>query len=344
LLPDRYYWLEVSNDTTLLTPPSCYWVWTQLNPASSVGNKYSVAGSVANGYPPGSEKQADQAFCLNTSFVAMDTLPPRVRACCTCGSPPVCDELTLKECTDGTSHWQAAQDTCGGGFTCPSKPPTNDSCLTAPVVTSGSYGFQDFCAGTDGYNPVTTDFGTSAMLNDIWYKYYVPNDPTKNDATEKCTVVADICPSGLSFDSMVAIYHDKLNHTVCPCPLDGATGAATLIMAADENCTENAVGGPAFVTSDGPDPEHPATKAKPGWCYTIRVGGFPGPNDEGIGQLDISCGPLFCGDNLKDSTEACDGTDDDACPGGCRPPGAPAPRRLHVRLRSCRNRSASGLE
>ncbi|MDO8631618.1 MAG: hypothetical protein Q7R41_14120, partial [Phycisphaerales bacterium] len=73
--------------------------------------------------------------------------------------------------------------------------------------------------------------------------------------------------------------------TICPpCPLTAAISAATIAgRAQDESCTGAAVGGAGIWSS----PDQLFRDAKPGECFLIRIGSFPG--SRGTSSTTISC-------------------------------------------------------
>jgi hypothetical protein len=315
---NQCYWLEVSNNT----PDSgnvtlCEWGWLRLAADDDAGNRYAAAGNAFDGYRAGSEVHWDQAFCLDSTFAA-GGCGDRTRACCSCAGACTVDEL--EACVQQDFQWSVDSDPldpCGIGFSCPGAP-ANDLCANAEEVPVGTFSFNTGCAGTDGPNPVETDFGSDGLLKDLWYFFTVPNNPAINDATESCTLIASMCGTGTAarsaayFDTMIAVYHNPNAPTVCPCPgdlveqedwkVDGNGDADG--WAVDENCFKQAVGGPGFIFHAG---------AKPGECYTIRLGGFPGNDDAGTGTIDLSCGATFCGDGRRNGNEDCDLLDTDLC-------------------------------
>ncbi len=292
------YWLEIANDTGV-TPAGCYWTWMRLGADSPDGNRYSASGDGASGYVAGSESQWDLAWCLNTNVLAGGGGPAE-RACCPCVG--VCDVTDLETCNGTDSTFDVSSPACGACAAIPA----DDDCGDASEVPVGTYVFNTGCLTTDGFNPVTTDFGEDPILKDKWFHFTVPAGTPGGE----CDLLASMCGTGAAadasspFDSMIAIYTDTQNPDQCPCPLDAATHDRTFVVAQDENCYKDAVGGPSFAEIRG---------AQAGQCYTIRLGGFPGGDDAGTGNVNISCGPAFCGDGRRNGIEACDGNDRGVC-------------------------------
>jgi len=316
MVPGATYWLEIANDATISGPPKCLWYWSQKLQTSSA---YSFGGSSA-GYEPGFEQPFDLVFC--TQFgLSPSEVGPLVGACCFCNG--TCQQKTLADCDNATGIWHIETANCGS-VTCPTGPPANDSCANSPITLPdvGSYFYEDQCATTDGYGPIPNQgFADSQIDFDVWYKYVTPT---------ACNLRVDMCPTGLRFDSMFAVYHNPSNPTVCPpCPLmigkfcmggtnhaasctvdancpggackDGpAISAATLGgMGQDETCTGQAVGGPGFWVAL----EQIGRLSVPGECFIFRMGSFPGAR--GRGTFIVSgCGvqPTLPSTPLADST------------------------------------------
>jgi hypothetical protein len=325
LLPNTCYWIEVSNDTGP-TPEQCHWAWSRLDPDGARGNDHAAAGDFAAGYGPGSERQWDHAFCLNTPFGA-GGCGVAERACCTCGG--MCSTKTLDDCDAAGAQWNVNNDSCDA-FTCPGPPP-NDDCAEAIDVPVGSYSTNTNCATTDGvpFCPnLCYDVG-----DDLWFRYEIlPNVPGGH-----CDLTASMCGSGsgvdeTGYDAALAVYSD------CDCET-ATTSGNNLIGYGDDTCYGNqAAGGAGHV--ELPDRE-------PG-CYLIRVGGW-NDNEHGVGSVSITCGPPYCGDGRHQASykvcsgdagracadnnnctgagtcitkaESCDGADSAACPvgWGCNP-------------------------
>ncbi len=311
LSPNGCYWLELTNNTPdSPTTELCEWGWLRLDENSSAGNRYAAAGNALNGYSPGSEFHWDQAFCLNTDF-APGGCGVRQRACCACGQ--TCILTDLETCSNADSNWQVESDTCGWPFECPDLP-TNDDCAGAEAIQVGTYGVNTSCATTGGPNPIVTELATTPIEDDLWYFFTV----SSNLPEAQCELMVSLCGTGntqdgsASFDTLIAVYRDPDNPKVCPCPANaseqeyfrvGINGAAPG-WAVDENCYRPPAGGSGFGLIPG---------AQPGECYTIRVGGYVGDDYVGTGLLDISCGPVFCGDGRRNGTEQCDGLDTGIC-------------------------------
>jgi hypothetical protein len=269
LTPGAVYWLEVSNDVSE-SVATCNWFWMQ---KTVTENSLSFGGD-ENGYGPTFEVAAEQAFCTNFTFTA-STIGSLNGACCTCDGN--CSLRTLSDCANNNGVWDITENSCAG-VSCPVGAPANDNCASGPpTIVDGIYTVNNQCATTDGFGPIPSDFGGSQLDFDVWYYYIAPTS---------CNLVVSECASGLRFDSMLAVYHNPSNPTVCPpCPLDSATSAATLAgIGQDESCTGEAVGGPGIWTSQ----DQILRNAQAGECFLLRIGSFPG--SRGTATLAVSCG------------------------------------------------------
>jgi hypothetical protein len=272
LTPGQVYWLEVSNDPTISGPPLCVWFWSQRQQTSST---YSFT-SDDDVYRPGFESPFDNAFCTNFP-IQPSVLGTQPGACCTCGN--ACSEKTLSECDYISGFWDITRTTCAG-VTCPAIP-TNNNCVDGPTIITGRLStFDNQCATTDGYGPIATDYGSSQIEGDLWYYYTAPVN---------CDLTIDTCFTPWGFDTILAVYHEPDNPTVCPpCalladPNGSQISSATLAgIGQDESCTP-AVGGGGRWNSL----YEIGRPALPGECFLIRVGGFDGYR--GTGVLSVNC-------------------------------------------------------
>lgn len=269
MTPGQIYWLEVSNDVSE-SLQTCNWFWMQ---KTVTPNSLSFGGD-NDGYAPTFETAAEQTFCTNFTFTA-STIGSLNGACCTCDGN--CSLRTLNDCAINNGVWDITRNSCAG-VTCPVGAPANDNCAAGPpTITDGIYTINNQCATTDGFGPIPSDFGGSQLDFDLWYYYIAP---------VSCNLEVSECASGLRFDSMLAVYHNPTNPTVCPpCPLDAATSEATLAgIGQDESCTGDAVGGPGVWVAQ----DQILRNAQAGECFLLRIGSFPG--SRGTATLSISCG------------------------------------------------------
>ncbi len=250
----RSYWLKVGNNSDSSTF-TCVWHWSQLSSSSFSGNRYAVRGSHIYA--------ADQAFCLDIDLGANG---PVLQPCCQCDGS--CEVVSLADCDLVEGTWFVGADFCSA-VVCPVGPPSNDDCAAGMLpIVDFSAEFNTNCATTDGYNPVDTELGLTDIDNDIWFSYVL-------DPEWDCQLSFD---SFSFFDSVIAVYYDPNNPTVCPCPTN-ETEALTLVGASDE-FWPGVIGGDGFVSVPG------ECSSDPG-CYTIRIGGFEG--DKGVGYVYVNC-------------------------------------------------------
>jgi hypothetical protein len=279
------YWLEVANNTDMLTGETeptentCYWHWAYLE--YGIGNDYALMGTDDRpqdqgggiGYLPDSPsaRQTDLWFCLGSANGPLDFTAPDTPTggCCLCDGTCVPDQTLAHFDGDLIGVWRLT-DNCEN----PCAAVTGDWCYDAIVVPGDGlfYGFDTTCATP----PWCGDIPCSFITNDIWYQY-----------TTTCTgrLVVSMCATGDSsgsFDSILGLYSDRSG--TCSCPYPGATPISGY---KDENCN-GIVGGGAGIDS--------SNIVYPGECWLIHVGGFklwPGV-DSGGGLIDIACIPLDC--------------------------------------------------
>jgi hypothetical protein len=271
LTPGLTYWLEVSNAPTISWPTDCVWFWSQRQRTSST---YSFTGG-DYGYEPGFEAPFDNTFCTNFP-IQPSVLGSQPGACCTCDNG--CSEKTLSDCDYISGFWDITRITCAG-VTCPAAP-TNNNCVDGPtIITDGLYTFDNQCATTDGYGPIDTEYGLSQIEGDLWYYFTAP---------VSCVLTIDTCATGLSLDTVLAVYHEPDNPTVCPpCalladPNGSQISSATLAgIGQDESCTMMNGGGLWISLYEI------GRSALPGECFLIRVGGFS--SSRGTGVLSVDC-------------------------------------------------------
>jgi len=266
VLDGRTYWIEVVND--LSDFPDCYWRWWQLDEFSLEGNHYSAVGSNSF-YGFNSVSTSALAFCLDIDF----TLPPApVKPCCIC-TDGTCENLNFTDCKNAQGAFNDPDCVATNGVSCPGGAPANDSCNTPEMIDSIPFitSTNNFCATTDGFNPIKTEFGEDALDNDIWYSY----TPIGDD----CHLTASMCASGVSYDSVLAIY--TRGTEVCPCPTDRETHLTTFLKASDDGCTAGAVSGAGYIQIE----------ARADVCYTIRVGGWAPGDSKGTGVFLFTCPP-----------------------------------------------------
>ena len=312
LVPGECHWLEVTNDTTQL-PADCNWYWAVMGADAPIGNRYSASSGEFSKYEAGAQRGWDLGFCLN---IIMDAgCGDIIRACCECETGD-CSESTIETCRTNSGDFEVEELFCpaataassAGGFACANGPAANDDCEQAFVVEAGTVNFNNFCGSTDGYNPIPTAVGGhSPLTNDFWYEFTPKID---------CRLRADGCliPNNpFGFDSMIAVYTDDSQPDgVCTCPTNFAISEATLLGAGDDNCHGRGFSGAGFVEVD----------AFANRCYLIRVGGWDHNTrgSSGQGTFDITCGVPVCGNDLREGFigEECDGIDDDNCPDACQ--------------------------
>ncbi|UCC30486.1 MAG: hypothetical protein JSU86_20095 [Phycisphaerales bacterium] len=276
------YWLEVANNTDTLagevdpTRNRCYWHWARTTPA---GNVYCAGGtddreSAGDGYPLGSAKSADLAFCLGGTSGGLDFDPPPAApgGCCECGTHTCNAGWVFETCAAPGVFWDLTNSECGGACV---DPPWDDCATDTKSISDGLYAFDSSCATRDG--PGFPAGPGSAFGADLWFAY-----------TATCTgrLIASLCATGLQYDSWVAVYHDDGNPTVCPCPGDST---AFQVDHSDEGCNGIYDGGPGLLDS---------IVTFPGWCWLIRVGGYhtddPDLAARGRGFLDVACETVAC--------------------------------------------------
>ncbi len=304
LTPGATYWLEVNNETNnpAIQDPNCLWFWMQVD---SAYNDYSASGTEW-GYGLVAARTGDYAWCLD---VAVTTPPAPERACCDCLGG--CANTTKRDCDDAGNSWRV--DHLCQSFTCPFTAPANDNCvdvLAGPSVGEDFYDWDNHCASTDGPNPVPTEFGAGGMAKDVWYKFV-------SDCPANSEMVFTTCLSGTAggggLDSIIAVYHNNANPTVCECPT--TTTQPSLLwpdgLGNDEGCFGLIIGQGGLITSDWNDP---TDNVNPGDCFLVRVGGFAGGGSEqGAGTLVIACSPVCrggpCGPDflMKSADDVCIG-------------------------------------
>lgn len=277
LTPHEVYWLEVSNDVTDALP-TCSWFWKQkTRPPTSYSYQRIPYQS-----PPGYPVPGDNVFCLNAAFTPIPT-EVLVGACCTCDE--TCTDETLSHCQNKNGIWDINELTCDGAV-CPGVP-ANDNCVDGPpVLTAGSYIASNYCATTDGFGPIPTDYFPTKgdqIESDLWYTFISPST---------CDLTVNECQTGNQFDSMLAVYMNcppgspaGCDRTACPpCPLDQETSWATLAgYGQDESCTSFFVGGAGYWQAS----QQIGRNALAGECFLIRVGGYA--SSQGAATLDIDC-------------------------------------------------------
>lgn len=176
-------------------------------------------------------------------------------------------------------------------FTGPFSGPVNDDCVDAIAVNDGDTHFSTVGATTDGPDEPTVcvfEFGTSQVLDDIWFCY---------EATCSGTVVASLC--GSTYDTKLAAYDG------CDCP-----PAQAAIVCSDDDCSFNELD------------SRVEFEAAEGQSYMIRIGAFD-TGIQGNGFLALRCDdqPLCevaegdCFDGDANTTPGCD--DPDCCATVC---------------------------
>jgi len=269
------YWLEIANTLDGV----CSWSWQTVD---TQNNDYSASGG-AGQYGPSSARSRDMAFCLSTDF---DPGPQPVHYCCACDG--TCAEKTLRDCQTDISRWRVG-DSCSDTV-CEAGPPPNDLCgpvadMVITPVLAGTVRFDNTCSNADGINSqLQSESGAVAQISgDIWYTYI---------ATDSGTVTFSTCPVGAAagggIDTILAVYRDDTNPTVCSCNASDAEMIARTAWyteppapanTADENCDGVLDGAGGFISGE----------ASAGDCFLIRVGGFPGQgSEEGAGTITIT--------------------------------------------------------
>jgi len=312
----RVYWIEFVNNTDF-GEQGCNW-WTG-TAAAGEGNGILLSDTglglplAERVYTQEDVVALDFPFCMNLPF---EPPPTPERACCSCGPPAACTVATLEEClgeVGGTVpglgvEWVLDQLTCDLPYECPGVP-ANDLCANAFVVSDGKHNFRNRCAETDGPTPVQClvnvptdpptppETNSTPFLRDVWFKY-----------TASCTgqLRVSTCDREQYLDSVLAVYHDPGSATLCPCPTDASLQVGLCSDDDTETCE-------MFQSSS-----ELSLAVTAGNCYTIRVGGFDGAQDEG--RLTLQCAPTgsadpSCGNNVVDGGEDCDGTANGNCPG-----------------------------
>ncbi len=261
LLTDgRAYWLEISNHPTNDDSPYCHWHWAQLTSQSPTANGYSTRG-FNYGYEFGTEQGVDLAFCLDVPIVT-GALGPVQHPCCSCDG--TCQVSTLDECNQIDGQWHAVADSCTDAG-CQSGPPPNDDCATpVEIAWHDHLSFSTHCATTDDFDPVLTEAGPRTIENDVWFNFN----------SNGCPVVVHTCEP-TDFDSVIAVYQDTANPTVCSCPMD-STNSVTLVAASDAGCADRK--GSYVYLGD-------FNRGLVPGCFTIRVGGSNGK--VGWGRISI---------------------------------------------------------
>ncbi|MBI1825415.1 MAG: hypothetical protein HY287_05625 [Planctomycetes bacterium] len=255
------YWLEVQNFTNPSVGGSrfCDWFWVQASPATE-GNGFLLQ-DFDHRYTLGeAQAGADLAFCLNIAIEA----PPSMHPCCTCPDrtptgEPLCVMRSLADCRTVGGDWRIDAADCGA-VSCRTGADAGDTCAGAiPVTESGTYPFNNFCSTTDG--PTTTICtGSASVGRDIWFRYM----PTCSGS-----VTIDLCGYDETFDSVLSVYHDPANPTVCPC----STDSSIEVWCSDDDCIlERSTSKLEFGVYHGD-------------CYTIRISGYHG--NEGYGEMVV---------------------------------------------------------
>jgi hypothetical protein len=187
----------------------------------------------------------------------------------------------LYDCSVNNGVWDITATTCAG-VNCPIGAPAHDDCNQAIPITVGSYTINNQCATTDGL-AIDSDFGGSQLDYDLWFEFTAP---------AACDLVLSECPTGLRFDSMIAVYSNcqegepgACDTQVFPaCPLTAALNAAHLAgIGQDESCTGVAVGRPGIWKAS----EQIGRNAIAGEKFLFRIGSFPG--GRGTANLSIDC-------------------------------------------------------
>ena len=297
LFPGIPYFLEIKANTDrpfgaeAPGPNECSWFWSESN-GSLANDNYSMAA--LGGYTRSSVSTFDCAFCLPDPL-ARTTAP--LGACCDCGFLG-CLEVPFSDCTNNDFNGGGAGDlwrpgeTCSGQ--CPNSEPFGSDCATealevcdnqsfaAGECPAGSLeppiAFDNRCAGTDGPSPEPTEFGESLMEADLWFNYVTT-----------CTgrVLVSNCVN-TTFDTVIGLYWDPTNPTVCPCPSD--PGFTRIGTTHDGGCSVGFIGAVA---------DQLVQDKEIGTCLTVRVAGWGDPDEsepseEGQGQFTIDCLEQSC--------------------------------------------------
>jgi hypothetical protein len=187
-----------------------------------------------------------------------------------CSDPVCCNQVCDADVFCCESTWDVLCIQTAFGI-CNAAPPVpaNDSCAIAYLVTDGTTDFANLGATTDG-PPISGCGLIVGVESDIWFCY-----------TATCTGVAIMSLCGSAYDTTVAVYPG------CACPTTDP------LVCGDDDC--------GFALDSRVT--HPVLA---GDTLTIRVGGYPGNNEQGPGQLTIICGPD------ADNSQAC-GPGNGAC-------------------------------
>ncbi len=215
--------------------------------------------------PDGARPEQEGQLCLGSGSIAS------VGGACNGGAPNGLLEAG-EECDDGDDT--VPTDGCNGCLLTCDVTPDPEAGDGAKVIGNGLFSFDNTCAPSDGSPLVLTDYGDTDINNSVWFHY-----------TATCTgrVIVSACATGVvrsSFDSVLALYRDPGNPTSCICP--GTSSQFLDGIGADENCNGNVTGQAGFLVRT----------TEPGWCWTVRIGGWAG--DFGIGLLDVDCQPFAC--------------------------------------------------
>ena len=149
--------------------------------------------------------------------------------------------------------------------------PSNDDCANAKAVGEGGYAFGTVGATTDGpLEPRLCEFYTDIDVgSDIWFRY-----------TSSCDGVATASLCGSRYDTKMAIYDTGR------CPVTESAAACN-----DDFCDARSM-------IDFP--------VRPNRAYLIRVGGYF--DDQGNGELLLTCVDDCDRNDIDDATELADGT------------------------------------
>ena len=277
------YWLSVAE---LVKPGMnrCSLLWQT---ADAIHDDLTVVRDFQQ--PGRSVGYGDMAFCLDSGVHAGGCGAPE-GYCCSCEG--TCSDKSFRDCRATNDDWHL------GGVcadvppeVCQTDPPVNDHCEVVaapgfPTMTESSdwCEFDNFCADTDGVNPVRTERNDAVQIEgDVWFKYIAPA------VSGELWVHSGRQTGGGAFDSVLAVYHDPENPEECVCPSDAAEHEAWLMWtcedwrgrASDDDRLPFATGG--FV--DGP--------LDPGGCYMIRIGGKLGSvGSRGHGTTGAGMAPV----------------------------------------------------
>ncbi len=282
------YWLEIHNTTDVPTGNTCNFYWAEDRRADDSenpsGNDRVMHDLDADDWEVRDIEDYDMAFCLNYSIEPPPI--PATGACCDCEPLGDCtDDVPFVDCF---GSWKLGK-TCGPGI-CEASRPANDLFENRTKASIGSNAFSNICATHGAYHtlngpgadpdPASQCVDTS-IGSDVWYEY------TGCGALggEQVELTVSLCDKTVH-DTVLALYSNGTQNCISTEPVDDAN----LVECNDDACS------PLFA------PSEVHIVAKPGVCYTIRVGGW---RDRRCDRSAPEYDPANC---HADCADGCQGT------------------------------------